>query len=167
MSTNIDSNIGDNIKNYINKITDFINTKPNISFLNISTNQITDFINNKIISSNNKIVKQENNLVDIEGIIIYFIISLFSLYYFLNRNKKLPLFIIKLFENKLFKLIIIVYILYVSNYNLQFAIFITFNFLLIIYLKNNQIVNDLFTESRCPKCRNNKCICMNNNKTFT
>ena len=161
-------NLNDKIKIYINEITNFINNNisslkqiilPNNKIIEQENNLVS--IKNNLVSIKNNLVGIKNNLVSIEDIIIYFTISLFTIYYFLNTNIKLPLFIIKLFENKLFKLIVILYILYVSKYNFSFAIFITFNFLLIIYLKNKQIVNELLTDSLCSKCRNNKCKCSN------
>ena len=76
--------------------------------------------------------------------IIYLLISLFLIFNILITKPILPFFIIKLFQNSIFKFIIILYILYKSNDDLHLSVFLTLCFLLIMHIINNQKVNEMF-----------------------
>jgi hypothetical protein len=74
--------------------------------------------------------------------IIYILVSL--ILYAGLVNFEIPVFIIKLFQNKLLKLIIILFILYKSDNDLNLSAFITINYLLIMHIINKQIVKEMF-----------------------
>ena len=77
-----------------------------------------------------------------EEFIIYILVSL--VLYAGIMNFGVPVFIIKLFQNKLLRLIIILFILYKSNNNLNLSVFITINYLFIMHIINKQIVKEMF-----------------------
>ena len=128
--------------------------------------KISELISNKVelLSSKVELIsnKVENSIGNIENNIVYLLVSLFLILYVTLDIPKLPHFIIKLFENILFRLIIIIYILYKTNHDLKLSVLVTSGFLLIMYLINKQIVKEMFTcsNSTCDKCKNkNNCSC--------
>ena len=82
-----------------------------------------------------------------DNFIIYILVSL--VLYIGLINFDVPIFMIELFQNKLLKLIIILFILYKSDNDLNLSVFITINYLLIIHIINKQIVKEMF------QCNNN------------
>ena len=92
------------------------------------------------------------------NIIIHIIISLFLVSYVILARPELPSYIVKIFENPLFRLVVISYILYESNNDLLLSVLVTFSFLLIMYLINKQNVKEMFKTCNCNKSDKN-CSC--------
>lgn len=82
------------------------------------------------------LIKEKNHFI------IYTLVSL--VLYIGLINFEVPIFIIELFQNKLLRLIIILFILYKSDNDLNLSVFITINYLLIIHIINKQIVKEMF-----------------------
>jgi predicted PurR-regulated permease PerM len=120
------------------------------------SNQV-ELISNQVELISNQV---ENSIGNIGNNIVYLLVSLFLIFYITLDTPILPHFIIKLFSNILFRLIIILYILYNTNHDLKLSVLLTCGFLLIMYLINKQLVKEMFSNtSTCGKCKNKNCSC--------
>jgi len=139
--------------NYIMSHIEFITEIPK------KIEKISELISNQVelISNQVELISDqvENSIGNIENNIVYLLVLLFLIFYVTLDMQKLPHFIIKLFSNRLFRLIIILYILYKTNSDLKLSVLVTSGFLLIMYLINKQIVKEMFTYyDTCHKCKN-------------
>jgi len=110
------------------------------------------------IKENLNLIEEKFNKFDK---IIYILISLFLISYVGLARPVLPLFMKKLFENILFRSILISYILYKTNHDLKISVFITIIFLYIMHIINKQNVNEMFKSCNCNLCGNSNCTCEN------
>ena len=116
-----------------------------------------ELISNKVELISNQV---ENSIGHIGNNIVYLLVSLFLIFYITLDTPILPHFIIKLFSNILFRLIIILYILYKTNHDLKLSVLVTSGFLLIMYLINKQLVKEMFSNTgTCDKCKNKQKNC--------
>lgn len=111
--------------------------------------QIINNFSNMIKNLSNELLKPNKTYC-----IISIYISLFTVSYITLARPKLPSFIIKLLENFIVRVILISYILYTSNYNLQLSIIVTICFLLLFQMINKQKINEMFESS--TKSKNNE-----------
>ncbi len=95
------------------------------------------------------------------------VLSLILGLYAALARPKLPKFIEKLFENPIFRLVMISYIIYRGNNDPQLAVMIAATFLITIHMINKRKVNEItskeykklelenFTNANLPKCTSN------------
>ena len=79
------------------------------------------------------------------------VLSLFLGMYAALARPTLPKFIEKLFENPVFRLVMISYIIYRGNQNPQLAVMIAAAFLITIHMINKNKINKLVKSSKSPK----------------
>jgi hypothetical protein len=79
------------------------------------------------------------------------VLSLFLGMYAALARPNLPKFVEKLFENPVFRLVVISYIIYRGNQDAQLSIMIAAAFLITIHMINKNKINDLTSTKPAPK----------------
>ena len=75
--------------------------------------------------------------------IVYSIISLILAIYFIQARPKLPSYIEKVFENSVFRFLVISFIVYQSNKDPQLSIIIAAAFLITMHMINKNVVENI------------------------
>ena len=79
------------------------------------------------------------------------VISLFLGMYAALARPKLPKFVAKLFENPIFRLVIISYIMYRGNKDPQLSLMIALAFLVTMHMLNKQYIKEVSDLNETPK----------------
>lgn len=80
------------------------------------------------------------------------VLSLFLVVYVALARPKLPNFMVKLFENPVFRLVMISYIIYRGNQDPQLSLMIAAGFLITMHMINKQKVENFSCTHEHPNC---------------